>query len=224
MLRIRAITRFPFGRPLYDLDLLAERKVGVVHNPSSNLRLRSGIAPLAEMVASGVSVGLGLDGHGLADDQDFLTEMRLAWALANQPIHDSTYETSPIEARNILDMVTSAGARITFGSEALLGVLRVGACADLMVVEWPAKWKPCYCPNPEQALRFLLRRTKTHHIKDVMIAGRWVLKGGSAVCFDISEVEDRLREQLEQSGVDSDNPTLQAAQRIAPQIRKFYQS
>lgn len=61
-----------------DLPLLAERGVGVAHNPSSNLRLRSGIAPPRAMLTAGVQVGIGLDGQALNDDQDMLRELRLA--------------------------------------------------------------------------------------------------------------------------------------------------
>jgi len=61
-----------------DAALLAERGVGVAHNPSSNLRLRSGVAPLPELLAAGVALGVGLDGHTLDEDQDMLRELRLA--------------------------------------------------------------------------------------------------------------------------------------------------
>ena len=65
--------------------LLAARGVCVAHNPSSNLRLRSGIAPIARYRQAGVNVGIGMDGHTLDDDQDYLREMRLAFTLGNQP-------------------------------------------------------------------------------------------------------------------------------------------
>ncbi|MEM6530379.1 MAG: amidohydrolase family protein, partial [Chloroflexota bacterium] len=69
-----------------EANLLAEAGVGIAHNPSSNLRLRSGIAPVAKMmIAHARLVGIGMDGHTLDEDHDFLREMRLAWTLANRP-------------------------------------------------------------------------------------------------------------------------------------------
>ena len=68
-----------------DPALLAARGVSVAHNPSSNLRLRSGIAPIARYRQAGVNVGIGMDGHTLDDDQDYLREIRLAFTLGNRP-------------------------------------------------------------------------------------------------------------------------------------------
>ncbi|MCG8350635.1 MAG: amidohydrolase family protein, partial [Chloroflexales bacterium] len=116
---------------LDDLPLLAERGVGIVHNPSSNLRLRSGIAPLAEMMRSGVELGVGLDGHGLDDDQDYLRELRLAWTLSNRP----GAEAPSVAARDVWRIGTQGGAAITLGEQAPLGRLAPGFLADLVLLD-----------------------------------------------------------------------------------------
>ena len=66
-----------------DCELLAEREVTVVTNAACNLRLRSGIAPLARLAAFGVAVAVGLDGLALNDNQDYLTDLRLVRLLHN---------------------------------------------------------------------------------------------------------------------------------------------
>ena len=117
-----------------DIELLADRGVGVAHNISSNLRLRSGIAPVARMKAAGVKVGIGLDGHTLDDDQDFLREMRLAWTIGNR------YGMAAVDlsAETVWRMGTNVAADITFGADSPLGELKVGGLADLILLDWDA--------------------------------------------------------------------------------------
>ena len=119
-----------------DLPLLAERGVGIAHNPSSNLRLRSGIAPLAKMNLAGITTGIGLDGHGLDDDQDYLRELRLAWTLGNRP---GAAEPS-VPSQAIWRMGTINGAAITLGQTARLGKLAPGYLADLVLFDWQSTW------------------------------------------------------------------------------------
>ena len=94
-----------------DAKLLAETGTSIAHNPSSNLRLRCGIAPIAQYLQAGVRVGIGMDGHTLDDDQDYLREMRLAYTLGNRPLASSL----DIAPNVILDMGTRLGAQVTFG-------------------------------------------------------------------------------------------------------------
>ncbi|PJF27650.1 MAG: amidohydrolase, partial [Phototrophicales bacterium] len=124
-----------------DFELLAAHGVGVAHNPSSNLRLRSGIADVPRMLKAGVKVGVGLDGHALDDDQDYLREMRLAWTLSNRPRASST----SISAQSILRMGTTDGAAITLGADAPLGRLAPNHLADIVMVDWDrvrGAWSP----------------------------------------------------------------------------------
>ena len=139
-----------------DIALLAERGVGVAHNISSNLRLRSGIAPIAMMAAGGVAVGIGLDGQTLDDDQDFLREMRLAWTVGNQ----SGMAAADLDAESVWRMGTEVAADISFGAEAPLGELAVGGLADLVLLDLGAikgQWAPADYPPRELLPAFLLR-------------------------------------------------------------------
>ena len=178
-----------------DIDSLAAQEVGVTHNISSNLRLRSGLAPVAGMNAAGVSVGIGLDGQSLDDDQDFIREMRLAWTLANR----SGKAAAEISASQVWRMGSRVAADITFGAEAQLGRLEVGAPADLVLLDWEAitgKWAPRDVPL-QLLPEFLLRRAKTEHVRQVMVAGEWVLRDGAHLRFDIDQVEREIYARLE---------------------------
>jgi len=109
--------------------LMAERDVKVMHCPSSNLKLGSGLAPVAEMRARGISVSLGADGAACNNRLDMFEEMRLAatiQAVRRQP--------GALTARDALWMATREGAR-ALGMSAELGSIEVGKRADLVLVE-----------------------------------------------------------------------------------------
>jgi hypothetical protein len=97
-----------------EIPILVERKVGVIHNPTSNMKLASGIAPVAEMLNAGVRVGLGTDGAASNNDLDMWEEMRLAAFL--QKIGLMNPEALPATA--VLRMATSGGGEaIGLGDE-----------------------------------------------------------------------------------------------------------
>jgi 5-methylthioadenosine/S-adenosylhomocysteine deaminase len=200
-----------------DLPLLAERGVAVAHNPSSNLRLRSGVAPLAAMLDAGVTVGVGLDGHGLDDDQDYLRELRLAWTLAQQPGVGASAPT--IDAATIWRLGTRGGAAATLGPDAPLGRLAPGMLADLILIDVE---QLVYDPllAPQQLIEAALRLASRQQVRDVMVHGRWVVRGGRALLLDEANVLQAVRGDLRrakrvpQAGA--------AAQALAPYIRRFY--
>ena len=176
-----------------DAALLAKRGVGVAHNPSSNLRLRSGIAPVAAFQQAGVQVGIGLDGHGLDDDQDFLREMRLAFTLANQPGGRSP-DVTPLQ---IFAMATRIGAAITFGPAAPLGELAAGKLADVVLLDWAAvkgAWCPANFPAPGHMPQFCLRRATRQHVRAVMVHGEWKVKNGQHTELDEAAINRAVRE------------------------------
>jgi 5-methylthioadenosine/S-adenosylhomocysteine deaminase len=201
-----------------DLALMSERGVGVVHNLSSNLRLRSGIAPIAEMIDAGIQVALGLDGHTLDDDQDFLREMRLAWTIANRPGMDAP----DVAPETIIRAGTTSGAAITFGAAAPVGRLAPGYLADLILIDWRTVrglWAADGYPQFEAAPEFLLRRASRRHIKHVMIHGDWVVRDGKHILLDEALICAAIREQLEAQP----HPRLSNdLRRLMPHLRWFY--
>lgn len=205
-----------------DFVPLVENDVSVVHNPSSNLRLRSGIAPVAALLGAGVRIAVGLDGHGLDDDQDYLRELRLAWTLANRP----GAESASVAARTVLEMGTTAGAAATFGAGVPLGKLEPGYLADLVLVDWRdgvcGPWTPPHLPEPDYVPDFLLRRAVKAHVHSVMVGGEWRLRAGQHTSLDEHEIAGAIRESLADQPPQRPDSRLLAA--LAPYLRRFYAS
>ncbi len=112
-----------------EIEVLAKRGVGIVHNPASNMKLASGIAPLEELLAAGVAVGLGSDGEKENNNLDLFEEMKLASLLAKLRRLDA----SALDAWQVLDMATRNGAR-ALGLDHAIGSLAAGKRADLIAV------------------------------------------------------------------------------------------
>jgi 5-methylthioadenosine/S-adenosylhomocysteine deaminase len=120
--------------------MLAEHDVKVMHCPSSNLKLGSGIAPVAEMRAGGITVSLGADGAACNNHLDMFEEMRLAALL-----QATRRGPGALTARDALFMATRAGAR-TLGLEDEIGSIEQGKRADLIVVDGD---RPHLLPGPD---------------------------------------------------------------------------
>jgi 5-methylthioadenosine/S-adenosylhomocysteine deaminase len=112
-----------------EIPILAERKVGVIHNPTSNMKIASGISPVTDMLAAGVQVGLGTDGAASNNDLDMWEEMRLASFL--QKVEQMNPEV--LSAETVLRMATSGGAT-AIGLGDTIGSLEAGKRADLIQV------------------------------------------------------------------------------------------
>ena len=113
-----------------EMTTLHEAHAGVAHNPTSNLKLGSGIAPVAKMLEHGIPVGIGTDGPASNNDLDMFEELRLAALLAKGAGNNPT----ALPARDALAMATRMGAR-ALGLDAVTGSLEPGKRADLIVVD-----------------------------------------------------------------------------------------
>jgi 5-methylthioadenosine/S-adenosylhomocysteine deaminase len=195
--------------------LLADREVAVAHNPSSNLRLRSGIASLPRLLEAGVALGVGLDGHALDDDQDYLRELRLAWTLANRP----GVASSRVDAGDVWRIGSLGGAAITFGADVQLGRLEPGALADLVLLErgrGADDWS-IGLDEPAQLAELLLRGASRRHVRDVMIDGQWVVRDARSTRVDEVTIADALRDSLRAA-----RPASPIA--LAAHVREFYRA
>ncbi len=114
-----------------EIEILAQRNVGVVHNPTSNMKLSSGVAPISKMIEAGVLVGLGTDGAASNNDLDMWEEMRLASLL--QKVTSMDPEVLP--AIEVLRMATSNGAKI-IGMENEIGTIAEGMKADIIQIAY----------------------------------------------------------------------------------------
>ena len=165
-----------------EIELMAETGAAVSHNPSSNLRLRAGIAPLNGMLAAGVTVGLGMDGTTINDDEDYFDEMRLAMRLHRTPRFDGP---AP-EPAQVLEMATTGGARL-MRKEDTLGAIAPGRVADLVLVGLDRVTWPWIAPEADPR-ELLLMRAGAGDVDTVLVGGEVVLRDGRPTRFDLDEV------------------------------------
>lgn len=201
-----------------DLELLAGRGVAIAHNPSSNLRLRSGVAPLAAMLAAGVTVGIGLDGHALDDDQDYLREMRLAWVLGNLSASLSSARPPSIEARRIWHLGSRGGAIATFGSAGGLGALAPDHLADLVLLDLDFVPRDVSTITGDDLIAYVLHLATRRYVRHVMVNGEWVVRDGRATRLD----EAALWAEIVTSLHASVRPQSEQIQSLSEHIRRFY--
>ena len=203
-----------------DIELLADAGTTVCHNPSSNLRLKNGIAPVNAMLAGGVNVALGTDSTALNDDDDILQEMRLASKLHRQP----GLERPALDSHQALRIATANAASPTgFGGR--IGVLEPGRYADMVLLDWDAMTAPYFEGSGDSAadaVNAVVYRGKSAHVDTVLINGEAVLRGGRFVKADEEEVTKELRDQLSSPIEPETLATRQMAARLAPYIHQFY--
>jgi cytosine/adenosine deaminase-related metal-dependent hydrolase len=158
--------------------LLAEREAKVLHCPTSNLKLGSGVAPVAERRARGVSVSLGADGGACANTLDMFQEMRLASGL-------QAMRRGPgaVTARDALWMATREGAR-ALGLEADLGSIEVGKRADLIVLGRRAPHqRPAHDP-----FSTVVHASRPSDVRATIVDGRVVARDGQLAWADLGDV------------------------------------
>lgn len=173
-----------------DIEILANTGAPVSHNPSSNLRLRAGIAPLNAMLAGGMTVGLGMDGTTLGDDEDMFAEMRLAARLHRTP----QLNTPAPSYEDVFQMATSGGARL-MGQAQQLGKLAPGYKADLVLVKCDRLTWPWLAPEANP-LHVMMMRAKAMDVDTVLVNGKVVLKAGMPTGFDLKAIGQEVAEQL----------------------------
>jgi 5-methylthioadenosine/S-adenosylhomocysteine deaminase len=116
-----------------EIELAARHGLSVAHNPSSNMKLASGIAPVARMLAAGVNVGIGTDGAASNNKLDMLADMRMSALLAKV----GTLDPTVVPAASAIRMATLNGAR-ALGIDDKVGSLKVGKQADLIAIDLSA--------------------------------------------------------------------------------------
>ena len=163
-----------------EIHTLEHAGAGVAHNPSSNLKLASGFAPVREMLGSGLNVGIGTDGPSSNNDLDMFEEIRLASFIAKGITKDPT----ALPARQVFDMATRMGGRaVHLGDE--IGSLEVGKRADLAVVDLGTLHnQPHFRRDPDAVYARLIYATKSTDVTDVMVNGRWLLRERDLLTLD----------------------------------------
>jgi 5-methylthioadenosine/S-adenosylhomocysteine deaminase len=169
-----------------DRKILADRQVGCVHNPSSNMMLASGVAPLVEERAAGIAVGLGTDGPaGSNNDLDLMEEMDLAAKL--QKI--TKMDPRALGAKSVVEMATIEGAR-ALHMEKEIGSLEVGKKADIILISLE---EPNAVPMYDIYAQ-LAYALKGSDVETVVIGGRIVMRDKKLLTLNEPEVLAKGRE------------------------------
>ena len=180
-----------------EIKTLLHHKVGVAHNPSSNLKLASGIAPVKKMLETGLPVGIGTDGPASNNDLDMFEEMRLAAFVAKYDSNDPT----ALPAVQAVQMATSMGAKALHLGH-LVGSLEMGKRADLILVDLARLHNsPRFRREPEAVYAQLVYAGHASDVTDVMVNGRWLMRAG--VLLTLNEVELRQQAQDYARRIDS---------------------
>jgi 5-methylthioadenosine/S-adenosylhomocysteine deaminase len=166
-------------------QLLADHDVKVSHCPGSNLKLGSGLAPIVELRARGISVSLGADGAACNNHLDMFEEMRLAAVLQSV-----RHAPGALTARDAVTMATREGAR-ALGMESDIGTLEVGKRADLIVID---RSRPhlAVAPDPYSTIVYSARGTD---VRTVLVDGEVLVDDFTATEWDPSELARAARRE-----------------------------
>ncbi|MDE1996369.1 MAG: amidohydrolase family protein, partial [Rhizobiaceae bacterium] len=188
-----------------ECELLTERGVQLVSNPSANLRLRSGVAPILSIAEIGPAFAIGLDGSGFDDDQDLWREIRLIHLL-----HGGRELTRRLTADRIFDAAIRTGAK----------VINAPVEQDFVVIDYQALTSDALFDDLDET-EVLLTRMTAAQARGLFVGGREIMRDGRLTNVDF---EAARRELLQQAKVDL--PRLsrerQFAGMLSRAIRSYY--
>ncbi|HKZ70693.1 MAG TPA: amidohydrolase [Anaerolineales bacterium] len=167
-----------------EIRTLYNAKAGVAHNPSSNLKLASGAAPVKKMLETGLNVGIGTDGPASNNDLDMFEETRLAAFLAKGISGDPT----ALPAKTALEMATRLGANaLHIGG--LTGSLEPGKRADLAIVDLTALHNsPKFTRDPNAIYSQIVYTAHSHDVTDVMCNGQWLMRDRKLLTINEADI------------------------------------
>jgi len=170
-----------------EIRLLKKRNAGVAHNPSSNLKLASGISPVKQMMEIGINVGIGTDGPASNNDLDMFEEIRLTTFLAKGSSGDPT----ALPAKTTVAMATRIGAK-ALHIEDITGSLTPGKRADLILIDISKIHNsPNFRHLPDSLYSQVVYAAKAHDVSDVMVNGKWLMTDHKLLTLD----EENLMKQ-----------------------------
>ncbi len=205
-----ALAHCVYARP-EELDAIARAGAVIVTNASSNLHLRSGIAPIGEAIRRGCRVAIGVDASALDEDDDALREMRLAHFLHGGWGFDSVIEREPFLAQTV------ANGRFANGAPGP-GALKVGAPADILVLDLAKLNRDAIMPVAPVDLVFA--RATRAHVERLIVAGREVFADGRLTGVDLDATDAALREAYRE-GMPGRAPFLRAWSSLEAGVAQF---
>ena len=168
-----------------EMDILARFGVRVVHNPESNMKLASGVAPVPDLLARGIPVGLGTDGCASNNNLDLFQEMDFAAKLHKVHRLDPTV----MPAQTVLEMATIGGARV-LGMEKEIGSLEVGKKADIIILDLNRPHlQPVY-----NIVSHLVYSATGADVRDVIIDGKLVMENRKLLTIDEKAVLHKMQD------------------------------
>jgi len=167
-----------------EMRTLLHYNVGVAHNPSSNMKLASGFAPVAKMLETGLAVGIGTDGPASNNDLDMFEETRLAAFIAK----GQSGMPTALPARTALTMATRLGAKALYLDD-LIGSLEIGKSADVAIVDLATLHNsPGFSRSADSLYARLVYAAHAHDVTDVLVRGRWLMRGRKLMTLDEPEL------------------------------------
>lgn len=168
-----------------EIQLLVKYKVGVIHNPTSNLKTAAGVSPVPEMLRQGVRVGLGTDGAVSNNDLNMWEEIRLA-ALIHKGVN---YDATVMSAKTVMYMATKGGAEAV-GLDHLVGELAVGKRADLIQVDLSGPhMTPLY-----DVISHLVYAVASNDVVTTIVDGNILMLDGEVLTLDGEEIRAQANE------------------------------
>lgn len=165
----------------HEIELLAKYRVGVAHNPVSNMKLASGAARVEDMLGSGIAVGLGTDGEKENNNLDMFEEMKVSSLLAKL----SRLDAAALDAWSICRMATIGGAR-ALGLESSIGSIEVGKQADLIAVRTDTPRMTPLLTGPDGNLHHnLVHAVRGGDVDMTMVGGQIVVDEGKLLTADL---------------------------------------
>ncbi|MBW1668144.1 MAG: amidohydrolase, partial [Deltaproteobacteria bacterium] len=172
-----------------EIQRMVAHDVKVVHNPESNMKLASGISPVSDMLARGLTVGLGTDGCASNNNLDLFGEMDTAAKLQKVSKMDPTV----LKAHTVLNMATRGGAK-ALGMESMIGSLEVGKQADVIVVDTNRPHlTPMYDPYSH-----LVYAAKASDVTHSIINGRLVMERRELLSIDFDEIAAGVKKKAKE--------------------------
>jgi 5-methylthioadenosine/S-adenosylhomocysteine deaminase len=168
-----------------DIAIIAARQAGISHNPESNAKLASGIAPLPAILRSGIPVGLGTDGCASNNNLNMFHEMDMAAKLHKA----ASFDPTTMDARTVVEMATIGGAKAV-GLGTHIGSLEVGKQADVIIIDTArSHLSPIY--HPESHIVYAAKGSDVRH---VVVDGRVRVRNRNVLNLDVEEIMAKVRE------------------------------
>lgn len=199
-----------------DIGIMEKTGTMVCHNASSNLRLKSGIAPLNRMLSTGVTVGIGIDEAGINDDNDILQEMRLVQKLHRVPGVASLSPTS----HQILKMATINGSKATLFDNRV-GTLEIGKRADMILVNLDHIAEPYLDPSVN-ILDAILHRGRGLDVDTTIVDGEILMRNRRMQKVNKEDVWNQLKGHLAKQLEPHEVERKALANELSPYVQQFY--